>query len=49
MPKFYCTFCGYSFAPRNNVRVEPPKSCPYCNREGALVKEQTSNELLDDL
>jgi rubrerythrin len=47
--KFYCTSCGYSFNPRNAARAEPPKSCPYCDKQETLIKEQTANDLLKEI
>ncbi len=49
MPKFYCTACGYSFYPRKTDQIEPPRRCPYCDKEGSLIKEQTSSDLLKEV
>ena len=39
MVKFYCEHCGYSFTPKDKAKTEPPRTCPYCNKPGTLIKE----------
>ena len=49
MTKFYCERCGYSFSPRDRDKLQPPKTCPYCNVAGSIVREKSAQELLTEL
>jgi len=48
MVKFRCDNCGYSFAPKDKAKTEPPKICPYCNRRDMVVKEKSAQELINE-
>ena len=46
MTRYYCTACGYRFETKSDKK---PKVCPYCGKEGTLVREGTAQEILDEV
>lgn len=42
--KLYCTECGYKFVPKSKH-----KRCPYCGKEGSLIKAPTSQDIIDEV
>lgn len=48
MVKFYCENCGYGFSPKNHSKINPPKTCPYCNRKDTVSTERTAQELINE-
>lgn len=50
MVRFVCTKCKYKFTPKSPRRSDnPPARCPYCAREGSLVREKSAEELVKDV
>ena len=45
MTKYSCKSCNYRF----EFEGDKPKKCPYCDVEGSVAKEQTVNEILNEL
>ena len=43
MVNFVCEACGYRFEKEKEIEL-----CPYCGEKGAVKKEKTANELLED-
>ncbi|MGC9309491.1 MAG: rubredoxin-like domain-containing protein [Candidatus Nanoarchaeia archaeon] len=44
MTKFYCEACGYSV--ESNTQ---PDRCPYCSKNGAMKKQESAEELLEEV
>ena len=44
MTKLVCEACGYKME-----KEKVPFRCPYCSKEGTLVKEKSAQDLLDDV
>ena len=42
--QYHCTKCNYKFA-----KDKEPAKCPYCGAVGTIEREQSAQELLDDL
>ncbi len=42
--QFTCSQCKYKFA-----KDKAPAKCPYCGAAGSIKREQSAQELLDDL
>ncbi|MFH1307853.1 MAG: hypothetical protein ABIH72_03290 [archaeon] len=45
MTKYSCKSCNYRF----DFQGSTPKKCPYCDMKGTVVKEQTAEEILDEI
>ncbi|MFH1500712.1 MAG: hypothetical protein ABIE22_02085 [archaeon] len=46
MTKFNCKGCNYRFELN---KEESPERCPYCDMKGSVMKEQTADEILDEI
>lgn len=46
MSKFFCTKCRYRFSPKNERKLEPPRLCPYCGKEGSVILEQSVDSMI---
>ncbi|MFH1249223.1 MAG: hypothetical protein V1660_03655 [archaeon] len=45
MAKFQCTACNYEF----EGSERPPKKCPYCGKFGAVKREKSATEILNEV
>ena len=44
MAKFNCKFCGFS-----REQNSKPETCPYCGKKGAMVEEESAEEIIDSV
>ena len=48
MAQYQCTNCKYKFDPRDPGKAMP-RRCPYCSKEGTLVKTKKADDFIRDV